>query len=181
MGEVIDLKLTALVEDQGFISDMCRFSENILSEAAVRKKYRLTESDWEKLNDDDLVRAIEAESARRVRDGSVKRERAQLLVTRAPDVLGKIMDDDSQSARHRIDSCKVLNDFAANGPEAATAGTRFLIQINMGADTLTFNKQIRPLEPGEIDPDDSGPDIDTGVVAAIAAKKSQDGGNGEPI
>jgi hypothetical protein len=60
MGEVIDLKLAALVEDQGFINDMCRFSENILSEAAIRKKYRLTESDWEKLNDDDLVRAIES-------------------------------------------------------------------------------------------------------------------------
>jgi hypothetical protein len=128
------------------------------------------------------VHSIEAESVRRVRDGSSKREKSQLLVTRAPDVLGKIMDDDSQSARHRIDSCKVLNDFAASGPEAATAGTRFLIQINLGSDTLTFNKSIRPLSPGEIDPDDSGPDIDTGVVAAIAMKNpTEKNGGGNAI
>jgi hypothetical protein len=180
MGEVVDLKPVSLAENLEFIQDMCRYRESILEEKAIRKKYRLAESDWEKMGDDDnLVRAIEAEAARRVKDGSCKKERAQQLVTAAPAVLGNIMNDSSQSAKHRIDSAKVLNDFAANGPEAATAGTRFLIQINMGADTLTFNKSIRPLEPGEIDPDDSGPDTDSMPhLAAIATKKPTENGGG---
>jgi hypothetical protein len=183
MGGVVSFPIL-LDSDLGreLIVDCARFRENLLDEKAIRKKYRFDEATWLALgNDDELIRKIEAESVRRIRDGSAKREKAQKLVVSAPDVLSDILLDNTANARHRIDSCKVLNDFC-NGPgDTAPASDRFLIQINLGADTLTFNKSIRPLEPGEIDPDDSGPDIDTGVVAAIAAKKSQGGGNGEPI
>ena len=182
MGDVVDLKPVSLIDNQDFISDMCRFQEGIVTEKAVRKKYRMTESAWEALAlDDELVRTIEAESVRRIRDGSSKREKAQALIVKGPDILDSIASDVNASPRHRVDALKVLDTFAANGPEAATAGTRFLIQINLGSDTLTFNKSIRPLEPGEIDPDDSTPGIDTSVVAAIAAKKTTDGGNGDAI
>ena len=86
----------------------------------------MAESDWEKLNDDELVRAIEAESVRRIKDGSSKREKSQQLIVKGPDILDSIMSDPTANARHRMDSCKVLNDLAANGPEAATAGTVLL-------------------------------------------------------
>ena len=57
----------------------------------MRKKYRLSESSWSILGENDLlVEKIEAEKIRRIRDGSCKRERAQLLVVKAPDVLGGI-------------------------------------------------------------------------------------------
>jgi hypothetical protein len=184
MGEIVNLHglSVGLENDLEFVSDLARFRENLLDEKAIRKKYRLANDVWEKLADDDaLIRKVEEESTRRIRDGSSKREKAQKLIVRAPDILGKIMDDDNQSARHRIDSCKVLNEFAANGPAGVPAADRFLIQINLGSDTLTFNKSIRPLEPGEIDPDDSSPDVDAGVVAVIATKKSQDGGNGNAL
>ena len=180
MGEVVDLhsQLAHLEDNQEFIADRCRFAENILSEAAVRKKYRLADDVWEKLGENDaLVEAIEAEKVRRIRDGSSKREKAQLLVICAPDVVAKIMLDDNANARHRIDSAKVLNDFAANGPQGAPASDRFVITINLGSDTLRFDKSIE-VNPNDIDPYN---DVDTGVIAAIAAKKSQDGGNGEPI
>ena len=63
--------------------------------------------------------------------------------------------------------------------QSATAGDRFIIQINMGEDvTLKFNKSIRPLEPGEIDPDDSDT---TPMIAALATKKNESGGNGDAI
>ena len=80
----------------------------------------------------------------------------------------------------------VLDGFAAPGPQGAPATERFLIQINIGDDRpLVFNKSIRPLEPGEFDPDDSGPDTDTAPqeewLPIIASKKSQDGGSGEPL
>jgi hypothetical protein len=160
------------------IVDCARFREGILDEKAIRKKYRFDEAAWEALGNDEMVRAIEEESVRRIRDGSSKREKAQLLVVRAPDVVAKIMNDDSANARHRIDSAKTLNDFAANPPgQNAPSGDRFVIQINLGEDVIRFNKSIAP-NPHDIDPDN--PDT-TNVIAAIATKKLPDGGNGEPV
>ena len=111
----------------------------------------------------------------------------------APAVLGTILHGgDDVSPRHKIESARELRAIAANGPEAP-AGTRFVIQINLGSDVLTFDKSIRPLEPGEVDPFDSSPDPDTNIdadadaapqnlLAALAAKNnSGDGGCGEPI
>src|SRR4051812_19972590 len=135
MGEVINLAgQSALLEDHAFITDLARFRENLLGEKAIRKKYRLAESVWEKLADDDeLIRKVEEESVRRIRDGSCKREKAQALVVKAPDVLSGILLDDSANARHRIDSAKTLNDFAAHGPQGAPAADRFVITINLGS------------------------------------------------
>jgi hypothetical protein len=137
MGEVIDLagQLAQLEDNQEFVADLCRFSEEILTEKQVRKKYRLAESTWSLLGENDgLVEKIEAEKIRRIRDGSSKRERAQLLVVKAPDVLGGIMNSTEANDRHRIDACKTLNDFAANGPAGIPAADRFQIVINLGAD-----------------------------------------------
>ena len=173
MGEIVDLKLASLIDNQEFISDMCRFQEGIVTEKAIRKKYRMAESSWEALAlDDELVRAIEAESVRRIRDGSSKREKAQALIVKGPDILDSIASDVSASPRHRVDAIKVLDTFAANGPQGVPAADRFLIQINLGSDSLVFNKSIRPLEPGEIDPDD----IDTTPTIAATANKKDDGG-----
>jgi hypothetical protein len=117
------------------------------------------------------VAAIELEKTRRVRDGSAKREKAQKLVVQAPDVLSGILMDNSANARHRIDSAKVLNDFAANGPEGIPAADRFQITIVLDSDTtLKFDKS-RAVDANDIDPYN-----DTGVIAAIAAKKDDGGG-----
>ena len=179
MGKVVDLHPAAnLTENLELVSDLCRFAELILTEQQVRKKWRLADDVWEKLGDDDaLVEKVELEKVRRIRDGSSKREKAQLLVVKAPDVLSGILMDDNANARHRIDSAKALNDFAADGPAGAPAGDRFIIQINLGADTdgrpivEKFNKSIA-INADDVDPDNMG------MMAAIAAKKSQDGGNG---
>lgn len=166
------------------IGDCVRFAEGLLTEAAVRKKYRFDDDAWEALgNNDGLIEKIEAEKIRRIRDGSTKRERAQLLVVAAPAVVAKIMNDDSANARHRIDSAKVLNDFASNGPQSAPAGDkdRFVITINLGSDVdgnpvvEHYNKSIA------VNVNDGVDDVPPDVVAAIATKKLPDGGNGEPI
>jgi hypothetical protein len=157
MGEIVDLKPVSLIENREFIVDMCRFAEGIVTEKSLRKKYRLfDEAAWEKLNDDELVRAIEEESVRRVRDGSCKREKSQQLITKAPAILDGIAGDVSASPRHRIDAIRTLDTFAANGPAGVPASDRFIIQINLGADTLTFNKSIKP-DPNDIDPNDPTP------------------------
>jgi hypothetical protein len=186
VGDIVNLhgRTVPLGDDLEFISDMARFSESLLTEKAIRKKYRLADDVWEKLADDDnLVRAIEAESVRRVRDGSAKKEKAQKLVVAAPDVLSGILLDENANARHRIDSCKVLNDFASNGPgDTAPASDRFIISIVLSADgvphTEHYNKSIA------VDVNDTGPhDVDTtqGVIAALTAKKSTEGGNGDAL
>src|SRR6476620_8795472 len=107
MGDVVNFPI-ALDSDLGreLIIDCCRFQEEILTEKQVRKKYRFSNDDWNRLGEnDELVEKIEAERLRRVRDGSSKREKAQLLVVRAPDVAASIMLDDQANARHRLDAC----------------------------------------------------------------------------
>ena len=87
------------------------------------------------------------------------------------------MMDDQANARHRIDSAKVLDDFAANGPQGAPAADRFQITINLGADVLKYDKSIE-VNPHDIDPHHVD---DRPIIAAIAAKKSTDDGDGEPV
>jgi hypothetical protein len=95
------------------IVDLARFSEGVLTEKQVRKRHRLPDATWKSMGDDDLlVEKIEAEKIRRIRDGSSKREKAQLHVTKAPDILDNIMSDTSASPRHRVDAIKVLDGLA---------------------------------------------------------------------
>src|SRR5215472_14420338 len=100
----------ALLDDRELVADLSRYSLGILSQQQVRKKYRFSESVWELLaTDDELIRKVELETTRRERSGESKRELAQKHIVRGPDVLAAIMDNPKESARHRVDSVKVLN------------------------------------------------------------------------
>jgi hypothetical protein len=124
-----------LLTDTEFVSDLARYSEKLLTEQFIRRKYNLTDDAWENLGEDDaLVEAIEAEKMRRVRNGSAKRELAQKHIVRAPDILNTIMNDDNANARHRVDSIKALDALADNGPQATPAADRFVIKIDLTAD-----------------------------------------------
>src|SRR5215475_11357059 len=115
--EVAELK-----DNHEFVSDCCRYSEGVLSEAAVRKKWHFDAATWELLSsDDELVRAIEETKIRRVRSGAAKRELAQQHIVRGVDVLSKIMDDPNTNARSRVDSIKALDALADPGPQHAAA------------------------------------------------------------
>jgi hypothetical protein len=183
MSDVVDLhgQPLPLEDNHEFISDFARYSEGILDEKFLRRKYCFDNATWEQLgNNDALVEAIEAEKIRRIRNGSTKRERAQKLVVQAPDVLGGIMLDASASPKHRIDSAKALDAFAANGPEAAPASDRFQITINLGADVLHFDKSIA-VDANDVDPFNDTDTTPQELLAAIAANKRKDDGGGEPI
>jgi hypothetical protein len=177
MGNVINFPIS-LDSDicRELIVDCARYSEGLLTEKEVKKKHRFDDATWDRLGQDDaLVEAIEAEKLRRIRSGLAKRELAQKHVVKAPDVLNTIMLDPAASPKHRIDSAKVLDQFAANGPEATPAADRFVITINLGSDVLHFDK------PLAIGPDPDPPDeVDTTMLPIIAAKKKDDG-DGEPI
>jgi hypothetical protein len=182
MGDVVNLpgpQQMRLEDDPEFIADCCRYAEKILSEEALKKKYHFDDSTWERLgNDEVLIATIELEKVRRIRNGITKRERAQQLVIQAPDVLSGILLDASASPKHRIDSAKALDAFAANGPEATPRGDRFVITINLGDDHIEKYDRSIAVDVNDIDPNDTTPH---GLLAAIAAKKSKDDDDGEPL
>src|SRR5262249_33550447 len=169
--------LPALRDNFEFVVDCARFAEGLVSEAAMRRKYHLEEETWTALgNDEQLIERIELEKVRRVRDGSFKREKAQQLIVKGPEILDGIMSDTKANAKHRIDAAKVLDTFAANGPRAEQEADHVLITINLGGDEkLVFDKAVKPNDPIDLDPiNDPLPGF-----LAIAAKKDDRGG--EPV
>ena len=161
----------ALIENQALLEDLARYSEGILSQQQVKKRWQelIDEKTWETLGSDDaLVQAIELEKARRVRSGAAKRERAQQHIVKAPDILEKIMSDDSANARHRVDSIKALDALADPGPQAAPPADRFIITIDLTADA-----KLRSAEP---DPNDVIVIEATQPAAAITDKSEDDWG-----
>ena len=86
------------------------------------------------------------------------------------------MRDTNANERHRIDSIKVLDTLASTGAEAAAAGARFEITINLGADHIEhYSKSI------EINAEDTDPNnIDaTNAIAAITMNKLKDDNGGQ--
>jgi hypothetical protein len=174
MGDVVKLpgQPTGLEDDLEFISDLARFAEGIFSEKDVKKKHHLSADTWERLgSNDELVEKIEAEKVRRIRTGATKRERAQIEIVDAPPILGGIMRDPNANERHRIDSIKTLDALASTGAEAAAAGARFEITINLGADHIEhYSKSIA------IDPDDTSVTPQDAIAATTMNKLKDDGG-----
>lgn len=141
--------LPALRDNFEFVLDFCRFSEQLegYSENFLRRKWNFTEETWEQLgNDDELVRIIEKEKLRRVRDGSFKREKAQALIIKGPKILDDIMTSPKSNDRHKVDAIKALNSIAEPSAQAAhNDADRVIIQINLGADEkLVFGGPIKP-------------------------------------
>jgi hypothetical protein len=170
-----DLAQTLLTNTE-FLADMARFAEAILSEADVRKRHYLNDNDWERLGSDErLIRAIEDEKIRRVRNGAHAREKAQQVFVKAPDVLDEILSDKSASPRHKIESSRELRAIAAVGPEARPTEERYSIVINLGEDhKLVIDKPIRPTaHDTEV--------IEQELIPMIAAKNREGNGGGEPI
>jgi len=183
MGDVVKFP-GALVDDPDFVLMMARYSDGLVSESQVRKRYNFDDATWDQLGSDDkLVSKIEAETQRRTRLGETAREKAQKIFnTRVPEVLSSVIDDPSQSARHRIDACKEVRAISAGPENTPAADSRFTITINLNSDGSNhvehYNKSIA------INADDTGPnDTDTTpqeLIPFITSKKT-DGGNGEPI
>jgi hypothetical protein len=173
MGDIVNFP--TLLDDPELIEDLARFSEGALNQDAVKKRHRLPDNVWQQLGENDaLVEKVENRKLQRIRSGQAKREKSQMLVTKAPDVLSGIMLDPAASPKHRIDSAKVLDQFSATGPEAAPTADRFIISIHLGADVEHYNKS-RAIDAN--DPDDIN-GTTPNVVATITAKKPQDDDNG---
>jgi hypothetical protein len=142
-------EFTDLRGNYEFVSDLARYCEGIVSEQNVRKKWRLSESVWTELGEDEaFIETIKRERERRVRNGATARERAQKLFVETPDVLGQILKDGEASSRHRIEAAREIRAVAATGPEAQSPTEMFTININIGEDyKLQVSQPIRPTHP----------------------------------
>ena len=176
MGEVVDLQLTKLRDDESFVLDLTRFSEGVLSEQQVRRKWHLVSNEtWDLLADDELlIERVEETKVQRIRSGAVKRELAQKHVVAAPTILHGILVDAAANPRHRIDSAKALDDMAADRHEiAAAAADRFIISIDLGEGHVeTFNKPLAvDASDGNGAPEVKSPVVDITAIDAVPAKR----------
>jgi hypothetical protein len=173
----------SLLENQDFITDFARFSESILDEKFLRRKYKFDNSVWEKLGSDErLIEAIEYERVKRMRNGDSAREKAQQLFVAAPAVLGGILNDNKANARHRIESAREIRAIANVGPDSTPATDRFQITIVLNADGSTDPRDVIQFDK----PRAVGIEDDTGTapqdLVAIAAKdKPTENGGGNAL
>jgi hypothetical protein len=177
VAEIVDLHGRSIaIEDDELIENLARFADGTLSEAAVKSRHHLSNEEWSALGDSDrLVELVEAAKLRRIRTGATKRERAQIEIVDGPPILGKIMRDPNANARHVIDSVKALDALASTGAEAAAAGTRFEITINLGADHIEHYSKSIAIDANDTDPNE----VERATLAAITMNKSKSGDDDE--
>ena len=169
-----------LANNSELIADLARFSEGVLTEQQIRRKWRHLDANVWEAPDDALVDAVEAERVRRIRTGTSSREKAQLLHTKAPDILSEIMTGDSVSPRHKIESARALGQIATPvaTPAPVANAERFVIQINIGNDEVL--RYSKPIAAGpKPDAIDHAPQELLPIIATT--KQGTDGDGGQSI
>ena len=149
-----------LTSDVGcaFISDCARNRERLFSDAQLQEKYEIDPNDWDSIVKNKPLRlAISRECERRMLNNDASREAAAKEFTKAPAVLGGILEDQKANPRHRIEAAKELRATARRGDERpGDTPDRIIISINLGADEkLVFDcgppKQPKEAPDGETD------------------------------
>jgi hypothetical protein len=134
-----------------FVVDAVRAAEGLLSDDDLKSKYELSPADWQTITKNTaLIRAIQAERRRRVNTGLCAREAAAQHFVKAPKILDQIMTDEQANPRHKIEAIRELRATAAGAAGAdSTIDTseKFIIRIDLGGDTETFEKVITPTKP----------------------------------
>jgi hypothetical protein len=119
-----------------FVTDCARNRERLFSDDQLQEKYEIAPTDWTEIVKNKPLRlAINAECERRTFNGDASREAAAKQFTKAPAILGTILENERNSPRHRIEAAKELRATANVGAEKSdTDGERVVITINLGAD-----------------------------------------------
>lgn len=131
---------------RAFISDCARFTEGLLAETEVKRKWGLRDEAWQGLEQNTAVlEAVQRERERRVMNGAAATEGARRQFVKTPSVLGSILSSDEVSPRHRIEAARELRAIVgANGDPNRQVGEKFSIVINLGADEKRVYEFNRP-------------------------------------
>jgi hypothetical protein len=141
-----------LINDSEFVLAMARYAGGLETEAAIRKRYNFDDDTWNRLSDNEILVAKILETQRcRIANGSTARERAQVLHATAPLRVGEILNSPTVSPRSVIEASKEIRAIAGVTPEAAANADKFQIIINMGEETLRFDKTIAAAPPNTIE------------------------------
>ena len=129
-----------------FVSDCARNRERLISDQLLCERFGITSDDLKTISANPAVRlAVSAEAERRTHSGLAAQESAAKLFQEAPEVLGKILKNESASPRHRIEAARELRATAQPGAErAGDTADKVVVHINLGNDRLLFEKQIAP-------------------------------------
>jgi hypothetical protein len=129
-----------------FILACARNWETLLTDADLCERFGLTLEQYQASGANiQLVRAVQLEHERRIRNNSLAQERAAKEFTEAPRVLGSIMKNETNNPRHRIDACNSLRQAALGvGDENKAQGQVFTISLNFGANKITKEIAIKP-------------------------------------
>src|SRR5262245_32737368 len=90
-----------------FVSDCARTRERLFSDAQLQEKYDIDPNDWDSIVKNKPLRfAISRECERRMLNNDAAREAAAKQFTKAPAALGKILENEQNSPKHRIDAAR---------------------------------------------------------------------------
>jgi hypothetical protein len=166
MGEIINLRSTPidLNSDLGhaFVVDATRAAEGLIGDAELAQKYELSPADWQALiKDKALGQKIRAERERRVRSGQAAKEAAARHLVKGVGIVDQIMSSADSHPKHKLDAFRELRSTASVGADAEGRpdSNRFVIQINLGADTEIYNKSIA-VDPNDVDPNNIKINVD---------------------
>jgi len=194
MGDDVNSR-TDLLGNHELITDLVRFSEQILTEQQIRRKYGHLDTDVWEHPDEKLIEAVEAEKIRRIRSGASAREKAQLLyATKVPETLDQILSDSTKPARVRVDSAREIRAMAAGSETSAAASTadKFLIVINLGDEVIRYpanddktntlsDMSSKTIEHAHnVDADDTDT-VPSELLATVAANKQGGSNSGQPL
>jgi hypothetical protein len=149
-GAPVDL---ASAEGHELIVDCVRAGENLLNDADLCEKHGLSPGELENLaKSKSVIRAVKAESQRRIARGITARERAAKHYAGTPELLNSIATNPMTNHRHVIEACRELRTVATAGGDAENAANavNFVIKIDLsagGGEVETFTLPASPKRP----------------------------------
>ena len=119
-----------------FVTDCARNRERLFNDDQIQEKYEINPDAWVEITQNKALRlAITRECERRMLNNDAAREAAAKQFTKAPEILGGILEDQKANPRHRIEAAKELRSAARVGDEkTGDTPERVIISINLGAD-----------------------------------------------
>jgi hypothetical protein len=145
-------------EGHQFVVDCTRAGEGLITDAVLQEMYEISPENWAQIDKNPaLIKAIRDTRKSRIRSGAAAREAACEYYAKAPATMNTLMTDTKTPARFRIEAAKEIRQQAVggDGAESTTEATeRFVININLGADTEPFRREV------EINPNKFKPIVD---------------------
>jgi hypothetical protein len=151
---VLHSKPVALDSPEGrrLVVSCTRAAENLISDSELRAEFEIfDDAEFKAISESPaLIKAIRQERFSRINSGRAARESAAKIFAKAPEVLGRHLNDPSGSVKGKVEIHRELRQTAHGGDNAenpANDASKFVITFHLGADTERIEKEITPKPP----------------------------------